>query len=362
MARSSAKRIVGTMLFFIALLLTLAFIFLLYANVNEDDVPLANEIPAARLVAAIALGVIALIIFAMLFTRRMESKAEVAEKAEVFFIPETPAPTPVVATVTGDVAVYDLRKVPGAKRAWGASEEGGKRLTYYFPRNVDGGVYVNDYVPIDNNHVLKLRTLMGGPESAAYALQATPVRSAARRPENRPTSKSVTAAVVAQGSNQGVVLQEVKPEPAPVVTQTYYDYPGDNHDVEDIEGIGPTYAARLRQAGVHTTGRLTYEEAGELANKLELPRRTVEQWKMMAELVKVKGIGPQYAEALVRAGVEGIAELKRRSPAKIAEQINNYLDGLEVNVLGNKITEKRVEGWQEAAKPMKRIRLNVPEK
>ena len=40
-----------------------------------------------------------------------------------------------------------------------------------------------------------------------------------------------------------------------------------------------------------------------------------------------------------------------------ADQINAYLDTLETNVLGNKITEKRVEGWQAAAKGMRRIRL-----
>jgi hypothetical protein len=62
----------------------------------------------------------------------------------------------------------------------------------------------------------------------------------------------------------------------------------------------------------------------------------------------------------VRAGIEGIAELKRRSAAKIADQVNAYLDTLDTNVLGVKITEKRVEGWQDHAQPMKRIRLQVP--
>jgi predicted flap endonuclease-1-like 5' DNA nuclease len=158
------------------------------------------------------------------------------------------------------------------------------------------------------------------------------------------------------------VLQEVASGAAPVVeTEDFYvDYPGDNHEVEDLEGIGPTYGQRLRDAGVHTTARLTYEDATALANRIQVPRGTVEAWQQMAELVKVKGIGPQYAEALVRAGVGGIAELKRRSPARVAQQVNDYLATLDTNVLGNKITEKRVEGWKESAKAMKKVRLQVP--
>jgi hypothetical protein len=105
---------------------------------------------------------------------------------------------------------------------------------------------------------------------------------------------------------------------------------------------------------------LAYEDAGSLAERMELPRKTVEQWKHMAELIKVTGIGPQYAEALVRAGVQGIAELKRRSAATLADQVNAYLDTLDVNVLGTKITAKRIEGWQDAARPMRRMRLQVP--
>jgi len=145
------------------------------------------------------------------------------------------------------------------------------------------------------------------------------------------------------------------------LAEVYYDYHGDDHAVIDVEGIGPAYAERLAQIGVRTTGRLCYEDADTLAAQLDTEPKRVRRWQAMAELMKVSGIGPQYAEALARAGIEGISELKKRRAIAIAIQVNEYLDSLDSNVLGTKITERRVEGWQEAARPMRRVRTKVPE-
>lgn len=372
MARSPAKRFFGSLLFLLAVLATLAFVFLLYADsINDDDIPFSNDTGPAALVIAIALGIIALALFIMLVTRRWAQQAEAADEAEVFFLPEPEAApaaptTDYAAAAVPDITLYDLARVPTGKRSWSAPEVDGKQHPFYFPRSVAGGIYVNDYIPIDNQFkLLKLRTLLGGPYDVSFALTDEP-----RRRTAVPAAADFSRPTVVSSTPSGALLQEVTAAslladaeartPMQEDAGSYFDYPGDNHEVEDIEGIGPTYGARLRDAGVHTTARLTYEDAGKLAERIQVPRGTVEAWQQMAELVKVKGIGPQYAEALVRAGVAGIAELKRRSPARMAQQVNDYLATLDTNVLGNKITEKRVEGWKEAAKGMKRVKLQVP--
>jgi predicted flap endonuclease-1-like 5' DNA nuclease len=357
MARSPAKRIVGTLLFAVAVLITVGFLLIVYASsANDTDFPLADREGAVVLVTTIVLALIAVALLLMLLIRRMERSTEKADSGEVFFVPETPAPARRGATTqfesVADLSVYDLRKVPQTRATWGAGDAGAQ-AAFYFPRNVTGGVYVNDYIPVGPGKTLKLRTLMAGPYDPAYELTASAPRPA-------PSSKAAERLVAsATKGGQALVLQEAATAPA-APQETYYDYAGDVHEVEDLEGIGPTYGERLRKLGVHTTARLAYEDTASLAERMQLPRRTVEQWKHMAELIKVNGIGPQYAEALVRAGIEGVAELKRRSPAKIAEQVNAYLDTLDTNVLGNKITEKRVEGWQDKARSMKRVRLAVP--
>jgi predicted flap endonuclease-1-like 5' DNA nuclease len=356
MARSPAKRVFGTLLFIVAAAVTLGFLALLYADsVNDTSFPFVDQKDSAALVVAIALAIILVILLLMLLIRRWDRRAEVAESGEVFFIPEDIKAPPAATTAfesRADVVVYDLAKVPQSKGSWAEAEKDGSQYPFYFPRSVAAGVYVNDYIPVGGQRVLKLRTLMAGPYDPAY-VDDSPPRSRAKAP-------AAPAVMAAGRGRQRLVLQEAEAVTAPPSGETYYDYAGDNHDIEDIEGIGAVYGAKLRALGVHTTARLAYEEAGKLAERMELPRKTVEQWKHMAELIKVSGIGPQYAEALVRAGIEGIAELKRRSAAKIADQVNAYLDTLDTNVLGVKITEKRVEGWQASAKPMRRMRLQVP--
>lgn len=167
------------------------------------------------------------------------------------------------------------------------------------------------------------------------------------RPAAAPAATSAaTAAATSAGGDSGL----------------YYDYKGDIHDVIDVEGIGPVYAERLQGAGVETTARLCYEDAAALAKRIDVPEKTVVSWQQMAELAKVNGIGKQYGEALVRAGVGGIAELKRRDAGAIADQVNAYLDTLETNVLGQKITARRVAGWKKAAAPLRKVRQAVPER
>lgn len=359
MARSPAKRFVGTLLLVVAAVVTVGFLFVLYASsANDDSVPLTDEVPATALVAAIVLGVIVLALLLMLLIRSWDDRAERAESGEVFFVPDDakrPLPTPTTAfESSADVVVYDLAKVPPARRAWAAAEKDGSQHPYYFPASVAAGVYVNDYLDLGKGRTLKLRTLMAGPDGP-YADTSGP------RSRAKPQARAAEPVVATTNGRQKLVLQETAAASEPAASkEVYYDYPGDNHDIEDIEGIGKVYGDKLRALGIQTTARLAYEETSSLAERMQLPRKTVEQWKHMAELIKVNGIGPQYAEALVRAGIEGIAELKRRSATKIADQVNAYLDTLDTNVLGVKITAKRVEGWQDNASGMKRIRLQVP--
>lgn len=368
MAGSSAKRLVGALVILAAAFAVLAFLFVLYADDTDfGGIDLGEDAKLYGLVASAGIGVIVLVALVLiLLSRSWNRKDQIAEEAELFFIPESPdaAPAP---TTTYDVAVpevYDLAAVPLQARAWGPAEMDGKRHPFYYPRAIDGGFYVNDYIPIDGTwKVLKLRTLLGGPSD--NGLPTTRSNAIPTPPPSEPDERIVTvrAERAPERPAARLTLQEVAPEALPPVTKTeevYFDYPGDSHEVEALEGIGPTYGKRLRDAGVLTTARLGYEDAGKLANAVQVPRGTVEAWQQMAQLVKVKGIGPQYAEALVRAGIGGIEDLKRRSPARMAEQVNAYLATLDVNVLGNKITEKRIEGWKESAKQLKRVRLAVP--
>jgi len=135
-------------------------------------------------------------------------------------------------------------------------------------------------------------------------------------------------------------------------------YPGDNHPVIDIEGIGPVYAKKLEAMGITTTGLLGIAQPGRVAARLQVPRRTVKMWQAESELIKVRGIGPQYAEAMARAGIKGVDELKKRKADDIARQVARYLAKLDTTVVGQPVTTKRVARWKRKAKPMRRVKVN----
>ncbi len=409
MGRSPVKRVLGTLLFVVALIGVAAFSFLLFAESEGLSVPGTDQIPEIAAVVAIFLGVVILLLILLLVVRRLDDREKEAEDAEAFFIPDadreeqaednaaafdeafgapTVVPTPAAEPSLPDVVVYDLFRLPVARRAW--AHDGG-RHNFYFPRSVEGGVYVNDYVEFAPGQSLKLRTLLAGPrdipltDDEPYVVPASdstgpaPVEELTspgddfmRELESRYTSLKDKDTGDYEGY-ESLNGHEEAAAPAPIepvlteaeetvepTAEVFYDFGGDIHDVIDVEGIGPVYAQRLQQAGIHSTARLCYADPDEIAAAIDAPAKTVRSWQNMAQLMKVTGIGPQYAEVLARAGIDGIDELKRRSPSRIAEQINEYVDSLETNVLGTRITERRVTGWQEAAKTMRRVRQKVP--
>lgn len=140
------------------------------------------------------------------------------------------------------------------------------------------------------------------------------------------------------------------------------DFPGDDHLVIDIEGIGPIYAKRLQKEGVYTSSRLRFEKAGPLAKRIKAPRKVVKKWQAMAEMMKAKGIGPQYAEVMARVGVKGIDDLKQREPKALAKRVTKYLASLDSSVIGTNVKEGRAKSWVKAASKMRRRPIPVPRK
>ncbi len=361
----SPKRVVGTLLFLIALVAVLAFYFVVFAGANQiSGVPGADDLGIVAIGVSVLLGIVLLVLIILLAVRSRKPQEE--DESPYFMPPEEEAPA--FEEVGEDLVVYDVWTLPAAKRAWGGEEEP-RTHAFYFPLNVESGVYVNDYVDIGAGSRLKLRTLLAGPADVGAASFVVP----RREPEPEWAEREETAWPEAERPPRPARREPTRGEDfmselerrfegrqQTVETAAYYDYRGDDHPVEEVEGIGTVYAQKLIAEGVETTARLCYENAAKLAERIDVPLKTVERWQSMAQLMKVSGIGPQYAEALARAGIAGIDELKRRSAARIADQVNDYLDSLESNVLGTKITERRVAGWQAAAKAMRRVRQNAP--
>ena len=96
-----------------------------------------------------------------------------------------------------------------------------------------------------------------------------------------------------------------------------------SYDIKDIEGVGPAYAAKLAQAGIDTTGDLL-EKCATPAGRKSVAKLSgvtetlILKWANQADLMRVSGIGPQFSELLVGAGVDTIKELRTRDAANLA--------------------------------------------
>ncbi len=128
--------------------------------------------------------------------------------------------------------------------------------------------------------------------------------------------------------------------------------------VIDIEGIGPAYAEKLKEAGVATTdsllekgatpkGRAALEEATGISHKLVL------KWVNMADLYRIKGVGSEYSELLEVAGVDTVPELAQRNAANLHAKMAE-VNG-EKNLVRELPTLHAVESWVAQAKELPRV-------
>src|SRR5690554_19837 len=96
--------------------------------------------------------------------------------------------------------------------------------------------------------------------------------------------------------------------------------------IDQVAGIDQKQATRLRKAGVRTSKALienasTQRDRNELARKTDISPRDLQIWVHHADLLRVKGVGAEYAELLVAAGVDTIKDLRRRNATALVAKI-----------------------------------------
>ncbi len=125
----------------------------------------------------------------------------------------------------------------------------------------------------------------------------------------------------------------------------------------DIEGVGPVFAKKLKEAGVTTTDALlvagaTPKDRKELAAKAGLDETKILEWVNRADLYRIKGVGSEYSDLLEASGVDTIVELSKRVPA------NLFAKMVEVNKAKKLVRkmpiEPQVKDWIEQAKALPR--------
>jgi predicted flap endonuclease-1-like 5' DNA nuclease len=127
--------------------------------------------------------------------------------------------------------------------------------------------------------------------------------------------------------------------------------------LEEIEGIGPTYAAKLAEHGLSTTEHLL-EHGGTAAGRTSLADRSgvsgklILEWVNHADLCRVDGVAGEYADLLEAAGVDTVVELGQRNAANLATALERTNE--EKKLVRRVPTEAEVMRWVEEAKGLPR--------
>lgn len=122
-----------------------------------------------------------------------------------------------------------------------------------------------------------------------------------------------------------------------------------------LEGIGPTYAEKLKKAGVSRTA--AYLERAKdpkgrkaLAAETGIDEDRILKWANLADLMRIKGVGEEFSELLEAAGVDTVKELKGRKPENLhARMVEVNTDRKLVRQLPS---AKSVAGWVDQAKSL----------
>ncbi len=129
--------------------------------------------------------------------------------------------------------------------------------------------------------------------------------------------------------------------------------------IEDVEGIGPTFAAKLSEAGVATTEALLDRAASaagrdKLSEATGISEKLLLEWANHADLMRISGVGSEYADLLEAAGVDSCAELAQRNAANLATTFQE-LDAARPNWIRQVPGETTIAGWIEQAKGLDKV-------
>ena len=103
-----------------------------------------------------------------------------------------------------------------------------------------------------------------------------------------------------------------------------------DYKIIDIEGVGDVYAEKLQAAGINKVSELLEKCAApkgrkEVAEAAGISEKLILKWTNHADLFRINGVGPQFAELLEAAGVDTVKEFRHR----VAENLQPKL--MEVN-------------------------------
>jgi predicted flap endonuclease-1-like 5' DNA nuclease len=128
--------------------------------------------------------------------------------------------------------------------------------------------------------------------------------------------------------------------------------------LETIEGIGPIYAQKLREAGISTVEALLKAGATpggrkKLHETTGIGGEFILDWVNRADLMRIRGIGEEYSDLLEKAGVNTVVQLAQRNSENLHQRLTEV--SAETRLVRRPPSHTMVDQWIQQAKDLPRI-------
>ena len=124
--------------------------------------------------------------------------------------------------------------------------------------------------------------------------------------------------------------------------------------IESIEGIGPVYGAKLRDAGIPTVAEMLAADPENVAKVCDVGVEQAERWIAMSRFSWLDTVSEEDAEAIVFAtGMDDLKSLSEASAEDLYKKISDALAEGDVRVpAGYKFSVEQIQKWIDEAKSL----------
>jgi predicted flap endonuclease-1-like 5' DNA nuclease len=129
--------------------------------------------------------------------------------------------------------------------------------------------------------------------------------------------------------------------------------------IDEVEGIGMAYAAKLGEVGIATTDDLIMAASSstgreKVSTATGITTHQLLKWVNHVDLMRIEGVGSEYADLLEAAGVDSPAELIQRNAANLAQTFQE-IDAARPNWIRRVPSQATVEAWIASAGAMEKV-------
>jgi hypothetical protein len=127
-----------------------------------------------------------------------------------------------------------------------------------------------------------------------------------------------------------------------------------NMKLTDIVSLEENHAELLAKAGIKNIEDLlplTRYQIQQLARKLGVTVNLVDSWQEHADLMRISGVTPEFANVLNKVGIDSVREFANRNPKNTLDKIKQ-LKNENPNIISKIPSQKTIEDWIISAKEL----------